>query len=115
MVHPIDTLGKAVRRGMLVHSKCKRCGNVRLYRASDLMMVFGGGRDPLTPRFRCAKCVPDIKVTLVDVDLGRRAGRLSDGLVCANAAALRPGLEAGMTGRKPRGLGNPPAQRPKVT
>ena len=46
MAHPINTLGKAVRRGMLVRSECKRCGNVRLYRASDLMMVFGGRRDP---------------------------------------------------------------------
>jgi hypothetical protein len=42
---------------------------VRLYRASDLMMVFGDGRDPMTLRFRCAKCLPDIKVTLVDVDV----------------------------------------------
>jgi hypothetical protein len=48
---------------MLVRSECQRCGNIRLYRASDLMMVFGGGRDPLTLRFRCAKCFPDIKVT----------------------------------------------------
>ena len=47
MAHPIITLGKAVRRGMLVRSECKRCGNVRLYKASDLMMGFGGGRDPM--------------------------------------------------------------------
>lgn len=34
-------------------------------------MVFGGGHDPLTLKFRCGKCLPDIKVTLVDVDLDR--------------------------------------------
>ena len=71
MAHPIDTLGKAVRRGMLVRSECLRCGNVRLYRASDLMMVFGGGLDPITLKFRCGKRLPDVKVTLVDADLDR--------------------------------------------
>ena len=89
MAHPINTLGKAVRRGMLVRSECKRCGNVRLYRASDLMMVFGGGRDPLSLKFRCGSCRPDVHITLVDVDLDRarnaivHAPFLRDGKVVA--------------------------------
>ena len=72
MAHPINTLGKAVRRGMLVRSECKRCGNVRLYRASDLMMVFGGGRDPLSLKFWCGECRPDVLITLsMSISIGR--------------------------------------------
>lgn len=76
MTHPIDTLAKAVRRGMLLRSECRRCGNVRLYRASDLMMLFGGGRDPLTIRFRCASCAPDVAVTLIEIDIDRARGAI---------------------------------------
>lgn len=71
MAQPIDTIGAAVRRGMLIKATCRRCGNVRCYKASDLMMVFGGGRDPLTLKFRCGQCKPGVDVTLVDVDLDR--------------------------------------------
>ncbi|WP_186445026.1 hypothetical protein [Mesorhizobium sp. J18] len=45
MAQPINTLGKPVRRGMLVKAQCRPCGNTRFYRASDLMMIYGGGRD----------------------------------------------------------------------
>ncbi len=76
MAQPIDTLGKAVRRGMLVKAYCNRCGNARLYRASDLMMIYGGGRDPLALKFRCKACEPDISITLVDVDLDRARGAI---------------------------------------
>lgn len=71
MAQPIDTIGAAVRRGMLIKATCRRCGNVRCYKASDLMMVFGGGRDPLTLKFRCGHCKPGVEITLVDVDLDR--------------------------------------------
>jgi hypothetical protein len=71
MAQPIDTIGKAVRRGMFVKATCRRCGSFRCYKASDLMMVFGGGRDPLTLNFRCGQCQHGIDVTLIDVDLDR--------------------------------------------
>lgn len=70
MAQPIDTIGKAVRRGMLVKAECRRCSNSRYYRAYDLMMVFGGGRDPLTLPFVC-KCRAEVSILLVDVDLDR--------------------------------------------
>lgn len=71
MAQPIDTLGKAVRRGMLVKAECRPCGNFRCYKASDLMMVFGGGRDPLTLPFSCKVCRADVSILLIDVDLDR--------------------------------------------
>lgn len=74
MAQPINTLGKAVRRGMLVKATCRRCDNTRLYRSSDLMMIYGGGRDPLNIKFRCDQCKPDVEVLLVDVDLDRARG-----------------------------------------
>jgi hypothetical protein len=55
MAQPIDTIGKAVRRGMLVKVTCKRCGNFRCYKASDLMMVLAGA----TIRFY--NRTPDVK------------------------------------------------------
>jgi hypothetical protein len=71
MAQPIDTLGTAVRRGMLVKAECRRCGNFRCYKASDLMMVFGGGRDPLTLPFSCKACRTEVSILLLDVDLDR--------------------------------------------
>jgi hypothetical protein len=71
MARPIDTTAKAARRGVLVKATCGRCGNFRCYKASDLMMVFGGARDPLTLKFRCGECKPGVDITLIDVDLDR--------------------------------------------
>ncbi|WP_244604691.1 MULTISPECIES: hypothetical protein [Mesorhizobium] len=67
MAHdPIDTLGKATRHNMLVKAECS-CGNVRYCRSADLMMVYGGGADPLKLKFDCNRCKPDIKITLLEV------------------------------------------------
>ncbi|MGX9120360.1 hypothetical protein ACWTU6_27405, partial [Mesorhizobium sp. BHbsci] len=67
MAHdPIDTLGKATRHNMLVKAECS-CGNVRYHRSADLMMVFGGGRDPQSLTFSCDRCKPSIKITLLEV------------------------------------------------
>ncbi|RWE96490.1 MAG: hypothetical protein EOS43_22595 [Mesorhizobium sp.] len=67
MAHdPIDTLGKATRHNMLVKAECS-CGNVRYHRSADLMMVFGGGRDPQSLNFSCDRCKPSIKITLLEV------------------------------------------------
>jgi hypothetical protein len=71
MAQPIDTIGKAVRRGMFVRATCRRCCNFRCYRASDLMMVFGGGGDPLTLPFACKVCRADVSILLINVDLDR--------------------------------------------
>lgn len=65
MASPINTIGKAVRHNMLVVAECE-CGNVRYYRAADLMMVFGGGRDPMGLPFTCDRCKPQIKVKLLE-------------------------------------------------
>jgi hypothetical protein len=67
MAHePIDTLGKATRHNMLVKVECS-CGNVRYCRSSDLMMVYGGGVDPLKLKFDCSRCKPQIKITVIEV------------------------------------------------
>ncbi|TPL88778.1 hypothetical protein FJ948_20875 [Mesorhizobium sp. B2-3-12] len=63
---PIDTLGKATRHNMLVKVECS-CGNVRYCRSADLMMVYGGGVDPLKLKFDCSRCKPSIKITLLEV------------------------------------------------
>ncbi|TIN59488.1 MAG: hypothetical protein E5Y29_29815, partial [Mesorhizobium sp.] len=61
MAHdPIDTLGKATRHNMLVKAECS-CGNVRYIRSADLMMVYGGGVDPLALKFDCSRCKPQIR------------------------------------------------------
>ncbi|WP_287307451.1 hypothetical protein [Mesorhizobium sp.] len=67
MAHdPIDTLGKATRHNMLVKAECS-CGNVRYCRSADLMMVYGGGADPLKLKFDCSRCKPQITITLLEV------------------------------------------------
>ncbi|RVD52550.1 MAG: hypothetical protein EOS30_09745 [Mesorhizobium sp.] len=67
MAHdPIDTLGKATRHNMLVKVECS-CGNVRYCRSADLMMVYGGGVDPLKLKFDCSRCKPQVKITLLEV------------------------------------------------
>ncbi|WP_292530146.1 hypothetical protein [Mesorhizobium sp.] len=67
MAHdPIDTLGKATRHNMLVKAECS-CGNVRYCRSADLMMVYGGGADPLKLKFDCSRCKPTVKITLLEV------------------------------------------------
>ncbi|WP_318013208.1 hypothetical protein [Mesorhizobium sp. CO1-1-11] len=67
MAHdPIDTLGKATRHNMLVKAECS-CGNIRYCRSADLMMVYGGGVDPLKLKFDCNRCKPSIKITLLEV------------------------------------------------
>ncbi|WP_245318225.1 MULTISPECIES: hypothetical protein [unclassified Mesorhizobium] len=43
------------------------CGNVRYCRSADLMMVYGGGVDPMKLKFDCNRCKPDIKITLLEV------------------------------------------------
>ncbi|MFC6488050.1 hypothetical protein [Nitratireductor sp. GCM10026969] len=70
MAQPIDTLGKAARLGMLVRAECP-CGNVRHFLATDLMMLLGGGRDPITLKFRCTRCRPKTRISLVEVDWDR--------------------------------------------
>lgn len=55
---------------MLIPAEC-RCGNLRYYRASDLMMVVGAGRDPRRIKFRCDVCKPVITVTVLEVDRDR--------------------------------------------
>lgn len=71
MTAVIDTLGKAARHGMIVRAACEACGNTRFYRASDLMLHFGGGRDPRSLKFRCDRCRPKIVVTVLEVDADR--------------------------------------------
>ncbi|WP_419694998.1 hypothetical protein ACN2CC_33255 [Mesorhizobium muleiense] len=67
MAHdPINTLGKATRHNMLVKAECS-CGNVRYCRSADLMMVYGGGADPLKLKFDCSRCKPQITITLLEV------------------------------------------------
>ncbi|CAN7398967.1 hypothetical protein LJR234_002609 [Mesorhizobium amorphae] len=34
---------------------------------ADLMMLYGGGVDPMRLKFGCSRCRPDIKITLVEV------------------------------------------------
>ena len=67
----IDSLGKAARHNFLIRAECA-CGNVRHYRAADLMMELGGGRDPRSLRFRCTSCKPlPFTITLFQPDLTR--------------------------------------------
>ncbi|MEI8715667.1 hypothetical protein [Mesorhizobium sp. ISC11] len=63
---PWRTLGKATRHNMLVKAECS-CGNVRYCRSADLMMVYGGGVDPMSLKFDCSRCKPQIKITLLEV------------------------------------------------
>ena len=82
MTSVIDTLHKAVRHKMLVRVRCS-CGNQRDFAAIDLLMRFGGGRDPRNLVFRCRKCRPTIKVELIEPDwrkeIGTIANRISEG------------------------------------
>ena len=56
---------------MLVQTECRLCGNIALYRASDLMMLYGGGRSPYDLRFKCRNCKPGVKISLVEIDHDR--------------------------------------------
>ncbi|MBZ9905369.1 hypothetical protein LB557_05025 [Mesorhizobium sp. BR115XR7A] len=51
---------------MLVKVECS-CGNVRYCRSADLMMVYGGGADPLKLKFDCNRCKPSVKITLLEL------------------------------------------------
>jgi len=71
MTRVIDTLGKAARHGMVVRAECG-CGNIRYYRAMDLAMAVGGGRDPRGLNFRCSRCrPPKVTVTVLELDRDR--------------------------------------------
>lgn len=71
MTRVIDTLGKAARHSMLVRVECG-CGNIRYYRAMDLAMVAGAGRDPRDLPFRCTRCRPRRPtVTVLEIDRDR--------------------------------------------
>lgn len=71
MTRTIDTLGKAARHGMIVRAECG-CGNVRYFRALDLVQVAGAGRDPRSLSFRCTKCrPPPVVVTVLELDRDR--------------------------------------------
>lgn len=61
-----DTLGKATRHKMLVKAECS-CGNVRYCRSADSMMVYGGGIDPLSLKFDCSRCKPQVTITLLEL------------------------------------------------
>ncbi|MER8956749.1 hypothetical protein NKH98_29475 [Mesorhizobium sp. M0833] len=65
-LEPIVTPGKATRHNKLGKAECS-CGNVPYCRSADLMMVYGGGVDPLTLRFDCSRCKPTGKITLLEV------------------------------------------------
>lgn len=71
MTRTIDTLGKAARHGMIVRAECS-CGNIRYYRAMDLALEVGSGRDPRSLRFRCTRCRPNpVTVTVLELDRDR--------------------------------------------
>lgn len=71
MASSIKSLGEASRHHMLIKAECA-CGNVKHYRASDLMMQYGGGRDPFALKFKCTSCKPlPFKISLVEVHLDR--------------------------------------------
>ena len=72
MTRTIDTLARAARHGMIVQAECTACGNVRHFNATDLSRHFGGGRDPLTLRFECRRCRPEVKVRVIEIDHDRR-------------------------------------------
>ncbi|RWO86032.1 hypothetical protein [Mesorhizobium sp.] len=96
MAHdPIDTLGKATRHNMLVKAECS-CGNVRYCRSADLMMVYGGGVDPLKLKFDCSRCKPQI--TMGAAELWNHEQARAD-LAPASAIAL-PGVSPGLFGAK---------------
>ena len=71
MTSAIDTLGKAARHNMIVRAECRSCGNARFYRASDLAMHFGGGRDVRSLKFRCQRCEPKVDVSVIEIDTDR--------------------------------------------
>jgi hypothetical protein len=54
------------RHNMPVKAECS-CGDIRYCRSADLMMVYGGGVDPLKLKFDCSQCKPQIKITLLEV------------------------------------------------
>lgn len=71
MTSRTTTLREASRDNLLLRVECA-CGNLGLYRARDLMMEFGGGRDPYGLKFRCTACEPKrVDVTLVEIDHDR--------------------------------------------
>ena len=71
MTTTIDTLSRAARHGMVIRAECG-CGNVRYYRAMDLALELGGGRDPRHLKFRCTACRPNpVTVTVLEIDRDR--------------------------------------------
>lgn len=67
MASAIDTIGKAVKHNMLIRTECE-CGNVRYFRAYDLMMTFGGGHSLYSLPFDCKRCKPKITVKAFEAD-----------------------------------------------
>lgn len=83
MTSTIDTLGKAVRHALIVRVQCT-CGRRRDFEASDLMMRFGGGRDPQSLKFKCRACKPTTTVTLLEA-AKQNAGRTLADVVAEDA------------------------------
>ena len=70
MTRAIHTLAQAARHGMLIRVTCD-CGNQRFFKAGDLALLVGGGRDPRGLRFDCRACArkpPEVTVLQVDTD-----------------------------------------------
>ena len=72
MASNVSSLAHAAEQGMLVRAECG-CGNIRYFRARDLLEVAGGELDPQRLRFRCTSCKPPaVKISLLEVDRDRR-------------------------------------------
>lgn len=72
MVRAIDTIGQAARHGMVIRAECQGCGNIRYYMASDMMSVYGGGRDIRSLKFKCGSCQPKpVQVEVLEIDYDR--------------------------------------------
>ena len=67
----IDSIGKAARHGMIVRAECQ-CGNLRYFKARDLLPLVGSARPLQSIRFSCRQCRPNrITVTALEIDADR--------------------------------------------
>ena len=72
MASVIDTLGKAARHGMIIRVECPACGRRKFYESAQLLMHYGGGRDPRELPFgKCVECTPKPRITVLEIDRDR--------------------------------------------
>lgn len=71
MPKPVETVGEAAGRGMVLRIECA-CGKTEYFLACDIVKVWGSNRRLDGRGFRCQRCTPStVTITALDVDRDR--------------------------------------------